>query len=198
MDEKMEEMNFFFSKMFEDAFYKDGVEMKYYFSAFITSVRSITDIALEDANILFRLSIPDSSSSFRRDFKKKVGSSNNHELKKYYTQWNTKRKKIDENPFVKLRHIIVHRGPLKINYSIDWNTEVTPGWTRILTPRIGLMETGTGRHILVMHKFRIKGARGDIMDNCVKVMNNAEDFVISMKKALPKRCYQNPSQCTID
>ena len=194
----MEETNFFFSKMFEDAFYSDGMEIKYYFSAFITSVKSITDVALEDANILFQLKIPDGSTSLRRDFKKKVDVSSNQELKKYYYKWNAKRKTIDENPFVKLRHIVVHRGPLKINYSTEWYTDVTPEWTRILNQRIGMMDIGTGRQALVMHKFRIKGARGDIMDNCVKVLNNAEDFVMSMKDALPNRCYQDPSQCTID
>jgi len=68
-DEKIKEAEFFLQKIIEN--YEKSPLVEYYFHAFLTSTRSISDYLLEDYNKKYNFNITDYEEDFRKKFKDK-------------------------------------------------------------------------------------------------------------------------------
>ncbi len=184
MDQKLREADFFLSFMAWAVEVENMESLNYFMSAFLSAIRSVTDVALEDANYLFVMKIPEDVPSLRSEFRKKVTSGSDTEVKKFYREWDRKRRSIDNDRFIRFRHISIHRKPLEIGKRTR-PFEITPALAnregiRFLPP---FLQSEKG--LFVQYGFRLKGLRGDVFDNSARIRRAAEEFVSHVKPFLP-------------
>lgn len=115
-DDKIKEAEFFLTKVIEN--YNEFPFVEYYFHAFVTSTRSITDYLLEDYNVKYDLKIPDGEPDFRKKFREKAYSIGGEILK--FDKWHDRqitRIKSDTlgSDLWDKRNFIIHRGGEKLD-----------------------------------------------------------------------------------
>lgn len=115
-DDKIKEAEFFLQKIIES--YSEFPFIEYYFHAFVTSVRSISDYLLEDYNIKYNLKIPDNEPDFRKKFREKAYSVGGEALE--FDKWHDRQiTRIKSDPIGSdlwdKRNFIMHRGGEKLD-----------------------------------------------------------------------------------
>lgn len=115
-EEKINEAKFFLEKIIEN--YTQSPFLEYYFNAFVTSTRSISDYLLEDYNQKFNLGIPDNERKFHEMFKEKAYQLGGQAVE--FHKWHDRQiTKITSNMYGKTfwnkRNFIIHRDGEKLD-----------------------------------------------------------------------------------
>ena len=89
-------------------------EIDYYLSALLSSISSIPDHILEEANNHYNLQISDDTVSFRRRFAQRVKKVDDYEISRFFNTWSEQTILIEENKVLHYRHLNIHRREVKV------------------------------------------------------------------------------------
>lgn len=96
----------YFLKEIEKQYETPSPDIKYVFSAFLSSIQSVPDYLLSEANRKFGLGLIDSKTWYPSDFCKKSKEIDNEKALKFYRFWNQYRKKLRKSQFGKLFYML--------------------------------------------------------------------------------------------
>jgi len=111
---KLEEVDYFHEQMCDCLQDGDVETATYYVSAFLSSLKSISDYALEDMNRMLKLNIS-SNADIRRDFIRIEAKSIDVVLKKYFEEWTLLKNIYENDSLIRMRNISVHRRSPRIS-----------------------------------------------------------------------------------
>jgi len=125
VQQKLEEAEYFLKKIHEYQKPDEIKELYYNFSAYLSSVYSIWDYSLNEANRLYNLGLDDSDTWYYSNFEQKAKNKKSEDIRPFeYYRWFSKRKReVDRTKigraFSKARQINIHKKPVfEIRYRI--------------------------------------------------------------------------------
>ena len=119
VDKKLDECLFFLGKLTSA---KDSEKFGYYYSAFLTSWRSVFDVLLYDAAIFYDLGFTREMEMREQNFLWIANWAENEEAKEFHRWWKQNQTKLSKDPLYQQRHFTIHRGVIdqpSEYYSID-------------------------------------------------------------------------------
>ena len=133
INEKIDQASYFLNKI-EEQYEVPSPEIKYFFSAFLSSIESVPDYLLSEANRKFKLGLKDERYWRPSDFCKKSKDLNHEQALKFYRFWNPYTKNLRQSKsgklFKLLRNLDIHKSSQKPSFMFMVSIKNNPNYSR--------------------------------------------------------------------